>query len=76
MTLLTADLGFGLMGRARKFRQMDKQRHEVRGCSRIWKVLFAVACAVHYVSHEGLIAFKLGALGYGEMITGEGASVF
>jgi len=46
VTLLTADIGFGLMGRARKFRQMDKQRQEIRGCNGIWELLFAVACTV------------------------------
>lgn len=30
-TLLRAELGFSWMGRTRKFRQRDKQRHEVRG---------------------------------------------
>lgn len=49
VTLLAAELRFGLMGRARKFRQMDKPRHKVRGCNGIWKLLLAVACTVHYV---------------------------
>lgn len=38
--------------------------------------MFAVARKELYVSHEGLIAFKLGALGYGQMITGEEFGVF
>lgn len=76
VTLPAAESRFGLMVRARKFGQMDKPRHEVRGCKGIWELLFAVSCTVHYVSHEGLLAFKLGALGYGQMITGEGVSVF
>lgn len=35
--LLRAELGFSWMERTRKFRQRDKQRHEVRGCKAIWE---------------------------------------
>lgn len=37
--------------------------------------LFAVAHPVHEIPRGALITFKLGALGHGQIITGEGVGV-